>query len=472
MSRKNNWFNIGWNKNTLVIFIFAVALILRFFLSLYNRQANDNHVEVVSWIVDKRTLPVKEDCWECSQPKIYYLLNAAIMTAFHVNDPIQRIIAAQMFNFVLSAFFLVFAWLFIRNQNFSFRTKILAFSVVAFNPCLTGINVQATNDTLEILAGTMTIYFADLFFKRWKTVHLIGMTLSVILACITKGSGLSLLLGLLIVYSANFLIQPKQKLKFLVISSATFIVALMISVPFAGGYYDNYKKYNNPFINNISQKDPPPEFFHETFTGRPGITSIVHGYFTFRIVDMIQQPYINNDDTGYPLHRTSLWSQLYGRTFFLHFDQFPGTWASTDKKVLLVGKILLVLGLVPLGIFLFGCYHACRDILRFIIKKNKSGMIENLSWMHFVFIVSCLLFIVKYTYDYRDFATMKSIFVFPVLLSVISLFMHGFEKIKFRLLQNIFSVLVVCLVLISIIDILFLTNQLKDWAGKFELNKY
>ena len=472
MSKKINWITIVWNKQTLIIFIFAVALILRFLLCFYNRQANDNHVEVISWILDKHTIPVKEDCWECSQPKIYYLLNAALMNAFHINDPIQRIITAQMFNFVLSVFLLVFVWLFIRNQNFSFRTKILAFSVVAFNPCLTGINVQATNDTMEILAGTMTLYFTDLFFRKWRVVHFIGMTLCVILACVTKGSGLSLLLGLMIVYAANFIIQPKQKLKFLVISSAAFLVALMITVPFGGGYYANYKKYNNPFMNNISHKDPPPEFFHETFVARPGITSIVHGYFTFRIVDMIQQPYINNETDGFPLHRTSLWSQLYGRTFFSYFDQFPGTWASTERKIILLGRILLILGLVPLGIFILGCYHSCRDICRFIFRKNKTGMIENLSWMHFVFIVSCLLFIVKYTYDYRDYSTMKSIFVFPVLLSPIYLFMQGIEKIKARILQYTLSVLVICLVLFSIMDILFLLNQLKDWSGQFELNKY
>ena len=31
----------------------------------------------------------------------------------------------------------------------------------------------------------------------------------------------------------------------------------------------------------------------------------------------------NYDASGYPLHQTSLWSQLYGRLHFVHFDRWP-----------------------------------------------------------------------------------------------------------------------------------------------------
>jgi len=454
-------------KEILLVVIFTVALSLRFMLCLYNRQANDNHIEVISWIIDKQSLPTKENCWECSQPKIYYILNAKLMELFKVDGLEQRIVFAQMVNFFFSAMILLFAWLFIRNQPFSFSTKICGFCLVAFNPCLAGINAQVTNDTLEILAGTMTVYFVDLYFKKWKVKHLVLMTASIVLACITKGSGLSLLLGVLIIYATAFLIQPKQKLKFLLLTSASFIAAIMLTVPFAGGYYDNFKKYDNAFINNIPHKDPPPEFFHETYVTRPGITSILNGYFTFRIIEMLQTPYITNDEHNYPKHRTSLWSQLYGRTFFVHFDQFPGTWATKDLKVLRVGKVLLFLGLVPLVFLLIGCYQSCREILRYIINRNKTGLTENFSWAHFVLVASCLLFIVKYTYDYRDFATMKSIFVFPVLVSMIYLFMSGFEKIRSALPLKIFTGSILALVLFSMADIIFLIRQLKDWEKLF-----
>ena len=454
-------------KEILVGFIFTGALLLRFELSLFNRQANDNHLEAISWIIDKHTLPTKEDCWECSQPKIYYVLNAELMELFHVDGLERRMVFAQMINFFFSAILLLFIWLFIRNQAFSFRIKILGFSILAFNPCLAGINAQVTNDTMEILAGTMTIYFADIFFKKWKPKHLVLMTASIILACITKGSGLSLLLGILIIYATTFFILPKQKINFLLLSSAAFIVAILLTVPFAGGYYSNYKKYGDAFINNIPQKDPPPEFFHETYVNRPGVTSVVNSYCTFRIFNMLEQPYITNDFENYPLHRTSLWSQLYGRTFFVHFDQFPGTWATLDERVLRVGKALLFLGLIPLTLFLIGCYHSCRDILRFIVKKNKSGLSGNFSWAHLILIVSCLLFIIKYTYDYRDFATMKSIFLFPVLLSIIYLFMRGFEKIKSESVSKIISGAITALVLFSIADTLFLVSQLKIWVERF-----
>ena len=464
MTNRISAYVVTHKKLLLIITVFAAALALRFFLSLYNREANDDHMEVVNWILDKKEVPTKEDCWECSQPKFYYFVNAGLIRMMHLKAPVRRLIAAQMFNFFLGAGILLFAWGFIRNQTPSFRIRILAFSVVALNPCLTGINGQATNDTLEILAGCAVIYFTDLYIRRLKPLLLTGLIISMIIACITKGSGLILLLGVIVVLSVHLFILPREKKKMLLLHSVIFAVALLSIVPFAGGYYANYKKYGNAFINNISQKDPPPNFIEQTYLLRPGITSIVHGYFTFRIIDMVKQPYITNGETDYPLHRTSLWSQMYGRTFFMHFDQFPGSWSTLNPKVLRVGKGLLLLGLFPLFIFLAGSASAIRRFFRAMFRRNAALLTEQLTWVHAAFVISGLLFILKYTYDYRDFATMKSIFLFPVLLSIIALFIAGFEKVRSRPLGNIITVALSILVVLSAIDVLYLINQLQKLA--------
>jgi hypothetical protein len=448
-------------KQLLIVAVFIAALTLRFLLSLYNRQANDDHIEVINWIIDKHQIPEKEDCWECSQPKFYYHINAAVMRTFRIKGNEKRIITAQMINCFFGAITLIFVWLFVRNQNFSFRIRFFAFAIIALNPCLTGINSQATNDTLEILAGVASVYYADLFFRKWKLIHIIGLTISMIIASITKGSGLILLLGLLIVIAGQLIFQSVDKKKIILRNFSLFFIVYLLVVPFVGGYYSSYKKYGNPFINNISEKDPPPNLFTETYVGRPGITSIAHGYFTFRIFDMIKQPYITNEKDDYPLHRTSLWSQLYGRTFFMHYDQFPGSWSTLYPPVLRTGKVLLILGLIPLGFFMLGCARAIKDGVRKLLRKKNVSM-ENLSWAHAAFTISAFLFVAKYTYDYRDFATMKSIFIFPVLPSIIALFMIGFEKIRSRILIISTSIALSALLLFSIIDILFLINQLKS----------
>ena len=41
----------------LILSIFILSLSLRFILSLLNYEANDNHVEVVEWIINHHSLP-------------------------------------------------------------------------------------------------------------------------------------------------------------------------------------------------------------------------------------------------------------------------------------------------------------------------------------------------------------------------------------------------------------------------------
>src|SRR5690349_8746381 len=89
-------------RKFILVLVFAIALFCRFALCLYNREANDDHMQVINWILDKHEVPQKEDCWECSQPKLYYLLNASVIRFLNIRLS-QRIVAAQMINFLFSA---------------------------------------------------------------------------------------------------------------------------------------------------------------------------------------------------------------------------------------------------------------------------------------------------------------------------------------------------------------------------------
>jgi hypothetical protein len=54
----------------------GLGLGLRLALALINRQANDNHLEVATRILATGKLPIKGECFECYQPKLYHLLLA------------------------------------------------------------------------------------------------------------------------------------------------------------------------------------------------------------------------------------------------------------------------------------------------------------------------------------------------------------------------------------------------------------
>jgi hypothetical protein len=448
-----------WQKVCLIS-IFMVALGLRLVLSLINRQANDNHLEPISWILDKHELPHKDDCWECFQPKGYYLLNLAIIKTFGVERKSRQIMTMQLVNFVFSFFILLLCWKFINRLNITASLKLAAFAFVALNPELAAINAQATNDTLEILGGVGTIYFAVLFFESKSLRDTTWMSAFVILACIVKASGLVLAFSIGLIFLLKFLFSSKPARHALLRPFFIFLFSFFLIVPFAGGYLQNYKEYNTPFVVNIPKADSSLTFYREVESFRPGITSFTHGFLTFRIVDMLKQPYIQGGVSPYVAHRTSLWSQLYGRTFFLHFDQHPKAWASLNKTLIKAGRAMLALALVPLAFFLLGYWQGMFRTAKNFFLRKADYFINETEWLHVVFSTVFFLFIIKYTADYRDFSTMKSIFVFPAIPSFIALFINGMSKVKSLVVRNIFFGLIAVLTAFSIYDISFLVNQL------------
>src|SRR2546422_4368236 len=63
--------------------------------------------------------------------------------------------------------------------------------------------------------------------------------------------------------------------------------------------------------------------------------------FRSRLVDLLEHPVISNDVEGYPLHRTSLWSQLYGRAHFVHFARSEEHTSELQSRLHLVCRLLL-----------------------------------------------------------------------------------------------------------------------------------
>ena len=78
----------------------------------------------------------------------------------------------------------------------------------------------------------------------------------------------------------------------------------------------------------------------------------------------------NYDASGYPLHQTSLWSQLYGRLHFVHFDSWPPTWESDSVIVHWIGRAALVLGLVPTTVLLIGLVREGRRSLMVLAGRR------------------------------------------------------------------------------------------------------
>ncbi len=445
---------------SILISVYILALALRVGLALVNREANDDHMQVITMIADGEGVPDASQCAECFQPKLFYVVNAAFINVLGIDDPDSRIVAVQLHNLVFVFFILLFLWKYLRHQPFSPGTRLAVFAVLALNPALTGINAQVTNDTLLILWGVLTIHFTDRFLATGSSRAGAWLILFAVLAAVTKGSGLVVAGAAGFAMFIRFAFDAARRKAWLRYG-LYLLAAFILVVPFAGGYYQSYVKWGTPFPTGmgISPWKGETSEDREPFRWRPGVVSTGSAFLTFRWGNMVDQPYIGDDPDDYVLHRTSLWSQLYGRALFTRFAQHPPSWQNTDGFVLNTGRAALALGLVPLLLCFAGFFRATGQKLRRLFRLTD--YIRSTLWVHMIFVFAFLAFIIMYSRDYPDFSTMKFVFLLPALPAFAHVIANGLDTVKNPLLHRIATWSIVALCVIHVIDAGLLIIQLK-----------
>ncbi len=457
MSSNETSYSIWFNKP--FIFLFLVSAVLRITLSFVNLEANDNHLLVSQKLMTENSLLSWSDCGSCYHPKLFHATAAGFMQAFKITNHNNQMILGQLLNTLAGLLALVFIALFIQQMNWKRNVQYIVFALIAFNPKIIAINSQFSNDTFVMLFATIGLYALYQFIKTNRTNHLCSSTLAILLACLSKGSGLVIAIVAVVIMLVTIILHKQQITKQLSVL-VLFVVLLVGVVPFAGNYYDNYKASNELFGLN-GNKSEAPHLTKETFVDRPGVTSISKAYFTFRFIDLVKNPYIRDGYEGYAKNRTSVWSQIYGRSLSAHFDQWPKSWQSLHPKLLLLMQLILLLGLLPLGLFLIG---VAKEKLNFLKNPFRQSL-KNGSYIHLLFVGAMIAMMIKLTYEHRDFCTMKFIYMLPAILPFtyfLGLCLLQFNKNKLLLVG---CWLLVCL---QIVDIILLIDQLA-W-GNYQID--
>jgi hypothetical protein len=413
--------------------VLLLGVLLRLYLALVNAEANDDHLTVIRIIADDHRLPGLREAWEGFQPKLYHASVALLWDLSPWRTFIVRVRIAQLVSCAAGIATLIVIYGALIRRNLSRQIRTLTFSLVALNPTLIGLNAQATNDSFVILFGALSIVGASQFFRSGTLRDFLLMTMSVVFAALSKGNGLVLFgaitaawaYGVVRGHVGSGLLRDRR-----LPSMAAFVGIVAISVTALGSYVANWKDTGNPFAIN-GDRAPLPHFFERTYVYRPGVTSIADSYFTFRLVDMLQHPAVSNDLAVYPLHRTSLWSQLYGRAQNVHFAQHPPSWKNTTPLVATTTRLILLLGLLPMAFVIAGML---RTVIAPLTKgglrqtgslgeKTGDAMLAIVAW-------GFTAFIILYSLSYRDFSTMKTEFLFPGLLAYVLLFATESERVE------------------------------------------
>ena len=400
--------------------IVCVAMGLRVWLAWVNFEANDHHLPVVRVIVEQHRMPEKEELWEAFQPKLYHMTVAMVWKAGNLTSPEARIRAANLINTAAGGATLWIVWNFLLVMAaMSERARLFLFALVALNPQLVGINSQAVNDSFAILFSSAAIYFGLRYFREQKLQYVLATSLGCALAMLSKGNTLVTAIAVICGLSLLLLreVIRKQQVTKIAAHAAVFVVLFLGIVTAFGPYVDHYEKYGSPFVTNF-QPDPKPLWFEKTHINHPGVRSIADAYFTFRFIDMLQHPHNTRWSWSYPEHRTSLWSQIYGQTVSLHFASSPPSWHTDWKPLLWVDRALMVLALPFALCFAVGFAQRFRDSVSGLINIKQADLA---SIFLFITAFGYLVFLIVYTSRFREFSTMKAIFIYPAGLAFVFL---------------------------------------------------
>ena len=456
MIEKNNTFPF---YPFVIIWLISASLMLA--LALYNNgAANDNHRQVAEMIVAENYIPKPTDCWQCYHPKLYHQTVAKLWTYFEISDNYKRITVSQIINGFAGILTLTLILNFILKQPFSKITQLICFALIALNPKFISIHAHPSNDAFIILFGSLVIYA---IYKRYFWL----MLLATILAGLSKGNSSVLILGVTIVYFLKIISQSTYSLPFSqnpLKQLPVFLIIVISCIWNFGPYARNLELYGKAFKYN-TELSGIPHLWKKEVVMRSGVQSILDGYGTFRLWNMLETPIITDGKENYPKHRTSVWSQLYGRTHFVYFENWPwGFWQSKleNRNIMNVGRIALVLGLIPTFLFFIGMFQNMKSWFSFFKNRNLIFFQKNKDWVLDIFFFGFLGFIITFTAQGRDFSFMKVIYLMPGILTIIIPLLKGiefsfsfFEKNKtFKILfLSSLSILLVCYV-IPLLDIL------------------
>jgi Dolichyl-phosphate-mannose-protein mannosyltransferase len=447
------------------LLIVGLSALLRYALALVNREANDPHLGVVDIILRESRLPHAGEAWESFQPKLFHWTMAQGIRLLGLNTVDAQKVFIQLMNTTAGLVVLLCIIFFLRRLSISEPVRLWSLALIAFNPAFIAIDAQATNDAFVILFASLAVLAAIEYFRTNRSIFFLWMMIATIFAGLSKGNGLVVLIALLGVWGIRMIIQGRKKGRVFVLPSIAFLFiwlfTYMLIVPYFGQYIERYQEQGSPFVTNMTA-DPLPSLFARSESKRPGVVSFSESYLSFPIWNLLQTPVIMSQSTVIaPAHRVSLWAQLYGGANFAHFSEWPNSWQAYWPLILDIGRCIFILALFPtMAGALWFIIFWIKKFLDFIFK----GEFEEESWIHIFMLTGYLAFVGIYAWEYRDFTTMKAIFIFPALISIVFFVSRGLEACFNRLRSAAMHLLMQAglgiLVILYIMDISYLILQL------------
>jgi hypothetical protein len=424
-----------------VLFLLAVAL--RVVGATFNLEANDPHIEVSQIMAFEHRVPADGETWEAFQPKLYHAAVAAVIAVLPPGAGQWHMLAAQWVSCLAGVATLWLVLSLLNELPLSQQSRTLTFALVAFNPKMIAISIQATNDAFVVLFGTLALVGGWRYLRAARWRDWLMTTAGVLLVCVSKANGIPVALAVAVLWL--FALLPAGAPRGRILAGGMLALAAFAAfVPIAGGFWERFRATGSAVYIPM---DPafPLHFSDPTLSRRPGIISVVDSYLTFRLPDLLTHPVVSNAADDYAANRTSLWSFAYASALTHHYDNYPPSWQADTPTVRMLLRGIYLAGLLPVLVLVMGYVASMRNSLAGLFRWRLGP-----PWGPDALLAAAgsasLAFLVAYTWQYRDFGCMKPIFCYPAIAAIAVYFARAYEGLG-PLLRPV--VTLSCLVLLA-----------------------
>jgi 4-amino-4-deoxy-L-arabinose transferase-like glycosyltransferase len=400
------------NPHFLLVSGVLVRLVVFVFLSPQN---NDDHADVISFIVDHFRLPLSNELNQAYHPPLYYILASAVFWIF------GSFKIVEILSLVLSIATLVVIYRIIFCTPLIDKAAgLYSFSLACFLPQFIMFSLYVSNDTLAIFIGSLVALTTYRFIEQNSWKYLLQLATLLGLGLLTKATFLAFAPILLVLV----VVMGVSGQRSLTAGIARAFILLSITAVLGGyKYVDNYQHFGKPFINNL-------DFGAEWVAPQKASFRGVQSYIDINLLHLLASPII---DLGAPASisqsdgRGSYPLLMFGTFWYQHIPEsnFSGNRRSPLKYL---GSAIYLVAIIPTLIFLVGLCTFIIRIPKYLLQFGfESDDSKRLLW-EFVMIsmlIANFALLVAVIYKYHVWGVMQSRLLFPSIVGGLIAFGNG-----------------------------------------------
>jgi 4-amino-4-deoxy-L-arabinose transferase-like glycosyltransferase len=315
-------------------------------------------------------------------------------------------------------------------------SRLIAFGIACFTPSHIYASAIHSNDTLSYLFVALCLYLVlEILDSSFSLALALLLSCAISLSVFTKYTSFAIIPAVLAFTTLAYAWRVNATRKRIALCS--LVIFLLPSVLLAYSFTSNRSQYGTILPYNVDMVETP-------LRQRPGPGRIE--FHTFKLLTLIREPIMS------PNNIESFWTQVYGRTWF-NMEPILLPFTNQDYKdaysrffnnrrrrdwpgihltpaTLGFGRVLIILGLIPLAFVVIGAYTAATGKYRLFRGERGKNTIKV--QMLIVLLIFNIIGIMRVTSLAPHYGSMKALYFHSSMPAFAVLIGLGLERFGMR----------------------------------------